>query len=225
MIDKILDRYKVHIFIGMFGSGKTELAINIALKLKENNSSVAIADLDFVSPYFRVRDKRNMLKEQGIKVITPPEKYMYADVPIISSQISGYITNAEFKTVLDVGGNEEGVRVLGSLKNYIETVDSVTYFVVNTKRPFMQEKENIIRNLRLIEQSSRCKVDYLVANTNLQDETTQEIINHGEDLLEEVSAETNIPIVFTAVSEKFDNHVTTKFEKYTIKLFFTKFGF
>lgn len=225
MIDKILDRYKVHIFIGMFGSGKTELAINIALKLKENNSSVAIADLDFVSPYFRVRDKRNMLKEQGIKVITPPEKYMYADVPIISSQISGYITNAEFKTVLDVGGNEEGVRVLGSLKNYIETVDSVTYFVVNTKRPFMQEKENIIQNLKLIEQSSRCKVDYLVANTNLQEETTQEIINHGEDLLEEVSAETNIPIVFTAVSEKFDNHVTTKFEKYTIKVFFTKFGF
>jgi len=225
MIDKILDRYKVHIFIGMFGSGKTELALNTAIKLKEHKDLVAIADLDFISPYFRVRDKKDILEEQGVKVITPPKKYMYADVPIVAAQISGYITNPEFKTVLDVGGNEEGVRVLGSLKNYIETVDSVIYFVINTKRPFMQEKENIIRNLRLIEQSSRCKVDYLVANTNLQDETTKEIINHGEDLLEEVSAETNIPIAFTVVSEKFNNDVTTKFKKFIIKRFFREYGF
>ncbi len=57
MLKNLLKDYQVHIFVGMFGSGKTEVSMNVALELKKENKNVAIADLDIISPYFRVRDK------------------------------------------------------------------------------------------------------------------------------------------------------------------------
>ena len=49
-------------FVGMFGSGKTELAINYAMMLAKKEENVALADLDFVSPYFRSREKKDLMQ-------------------------------------------------------------------------------------------------------------------------------------------------------------------
>lgn len=133
MLDQILNDYQSHIFIGMGGSGKTEIAINIAIKLKEKNPNVAIVDLDVVTPYFRVRDKIEELKSMNLFVITPPEKYIYVDLPIVPAEVGGYLVNPNYKTVLDVGGDEKGATVLGSLKNFLDNSKKVVYFVVNTR--------------------------------------------------------------------------------------------
>jgi hypothetical protein len=105
----------------MFGSGKTELAINAALKVKEKYEKVSLADIDTISPYFRSRDVKEQLQEKGIEVITPSEGLMRADLPIIVPQVGGYIQNQAFKNILDAGGNDDGATVLGSLNNFIET--------------------------------------------------------------------------------------------------------
>jgi len=65
--------YKCHVFIGMFGSGKTEIALNSSIYLKEKFNKVAIADIDVISPYFRTRDEIDILENMGIKVVTPPK--------------------------------------------------------------------------------------------------------------------------------------------------------
>jgi len=220
MLKNLLKDYQVHIFIGMFGSGKTEVSMNIALELKKEHMNVAIADLDIISPYFRVRDRINELNRKDIKVITPPKKYMHADVPIVPGEIGGYITNKDYKTVIDVGGNEEGVKVLGSLKNYIDNSKCALYLVINTRRPFMDTKEYIIKNLQSLESSSRLKINYLVVNSNIQNETTKEIIDEGENVIGEVSQITNIPIAFTVVSKDLEDKINTKFEKFVIERFF-----
>lgn len=51
------------IVIGHYGSGKTEFAVNYAVKMKEIYENVSIADLDIVNPYFRSREKRDFLKK------------------------------------------------------------------------------------------------------------------------------------------------------------------
>lgn len=218
----MFEDHKVHVFIGMFGSGKTEVALNLALKLKENNEKVAIADVDTISPYFRTRDEKSNLESKGIEVITPPVKYMYADVPIISPRIGGYINNPEFKTVLDVGGNDDGAIVLGSLNNFIKKADVATYFVVNTKRPFTDTKEKIVEHIKRLSVKARVNVDYIVANPNVMDDTTQEIVDEGEKILSSVSEEMGIPIVFTAIDEGISERINTKYPKFLINRFMNK---
>ena len=47
---------RVTLFCGHYGSGKTNIAVNVALRLKETHDKVAIIDLDIVNPYFRTKD-------------------------------------------------------------------------------------------------------------------------------------------------------------------------
>ena len=50
---------RINIFVGHYGSGKTELAVNFAIKNKVD----IIADLDTVNPYFRTNDARKILED------------------------------------------------------------------------------------------------------------------------------------------------------------------
>ena len=44
---------RLTLFLGHYGSGKTNLAVNWALNMAADGKSVEIADLDIVNPYFR----------------------------------------------------------------------------------------------------------------------------------------------------------------------------
>ncbi|AEX84610.1 cobalamin biosynthesis protein CobQ [Marinitoga sp. 1135] len=213
--------FKCHVFIGMFGSGKTEIALNTAIYLKEKYDHVAIADIDVISPYFRTRDEIDILSNMNIKVITPPKRFMHADLPIIPPEVGGYIVNPEYQTVIDAGGNEDGATVVGSLNNFLTQTKTATYLVVNTKRPFMNTVDDIIYNLERLGAKARRKIDYLVSNSNLQNETTEEVILEGEKLLMEVSEKTGIPIAFTVVPE-FLKDIETQNKKFILRRFMDK---
>ena len=62
---------KNYAFIGLFGSGKTEVAINWALELKKEHEKVAIIDGDIISPYFRTRDVAEELERMGLVTVYP----------------------------------------------------------------------------------------------------------------------------------------------------------
>ena len=195
---------KLYLYVGMFGSGKTELSLNTAIFLRKKQTHVAIADIDIISPYFRSRDEKSFLEEMQIKMITVPERYMHADLPIIPPEVGGYISNPDFLTVVDVGGNEDGAVVLGSLKNFIDKVKKSTFFVVNVFRPFSATKAEIISNIDRISQIGKIKIEYLVNNSNVGSETKFDDIKIGEEILTEVSKETSIPLAFTSVDQDMD---------------------
>jgi hypothetical protein len=74
-------------------------------------------------------------------------------------------------------------------------------FVVNTRRPYTETKEQILKEMETIQNASKLKVTHLVLNTNLRWETTYEIIKEGFSILNEVSKELSIPILFGCVDE------------------------
>jgi len=190
---------KNSVFVGLFGSGKTEIAINFALRLKSVERHVAIADIDIVSPYFRTRDVRSLLEKRGLTVITPPRQLMKADLPIITASVAGYLNNTSYDVVLDVGGEESGIVVLGYLEEHLKDADF--YFVVNTKRPFTTDIEGIMNSIDRLRKRARIEIDFLVNNTNTGDETNPEIVKEGEKIIREVSNLMKIPVAFSVVKK------------------------
>jgi len=191
-----IDVSGIVIIAGNYGSGKTETAVNLAFNRKAAGSSVAIADLDLVNPYFRTREVRGPLTRSGIRVILPEEKYMDADLPILVPQVAGLIKQVGDLAILDAGGDDTGVTVLAALKDHFLGKKVSMLQVVNPLRPFTETVKGCMKIMEEIETSSGLNVTGLVGNANLIDETTPDIIYEGYELVQALSGETGIPIGF-----------------------------
>jgi len=194
---------RINIFVGGFGSGKTEIAINYSIDCKKRYQQVAIVDLDIVNPYFRSREVKEILKLQGVKMVSPEGKLTYSDVPIISPEIKGLIQNQDFRLILDVGGDDVGSVVLGNFRNFIKDFDYEMFLVVNTFRPFTRNVSQIKQMAREIEHTSRLKITGIVSNPNLSIETDEENIIEGHKEIVKASKALDIPIKFVCVDERF----------------------
>lgn len=197
----MLNDNRVRIITGHYGSGKTEFAVNYTVKLAEIKKKVAISDLDIVNPYFRSREKEEMFKSIGVKVIGSSVKGSAVDVPAVSAGIYGPLQDKTYDSVIDVGGDPVGARTLGMYKEYIHEGDYDMLFVINANRPETQTVEKTIEYLKNIERVSRLKVTGLVNTTHLLKSTTVEDVLNGQKLVEEVSKELNIPIKYVVALE------------------------
>lgn len=192
---------RVTIFTGNFGSGKTELSLNYALHLKEKNSKVAVIDLDVINPYFRSREKNELMEEYDIEVIFPKE-FKYADLPIITADIKRLLQNEDYYGVIDVGGQEDGATVLGSIADSVKNTEYELNLVVNTKRPFTEDVAGIKKMKEKIELASKIKVDNLICNINLGADTTVEDIKEGYPIVKKAASRLKLPIKFLAVKKE-----------------------
>jgi hypothetical protein len=198
---KNLLKDEIIIYVGSFGSGKTEIAINHSLKELQNKNKAVIVDLDIVNPYFRSREIREDLKELGIKIIAPPGKFAMADIPLISPEIKGVIQDSGRILILDVGGDDVGARSLASFYPVLKDTNYQMNLVINPYRPFTKNYEEIKKMLQEIEVSSRLKVNGLVSNPNLGLETNIDLIIKGHKIVEEVSEKLNLPLNFLVIEQ------------------------
>jgi len=201
---------RIKIFVGSFGSGKTEIAINYSIYYRKNHSQVAIVDLDIVNPYFRTREAKETLILKGIKVISPEGKMTYADLPLISPEIKGLIQNPDYCVILDVGGDDAGTVVLGNFKHFIKDLDYEMLLVVNSYRPFTQSIPQIKQMAREIENTSRLKINGIVSNPNLSSQTDEKIIKHGDIVIRQAAQEMKLPIKFLCIDERFSQKFKTE---------------
>jgi len=211
---------RIKIFVGSFGSGKTEIAINYSIYCRKNYRQVAIVDLDIVNPYFRTREAKDALNLKDIKVIAPEGDLFYADLPLISPEIKGLIQNSDYHLILDVGGDDVGAVVLGTFKSFIKDLDYEMLLVVNSYRPFTQNIFQIKQMAQEIENKSRLKISGIVSNPNLSRQTNEEIIEKGNVLIKQAAQKLKVPIKFICIDERFSQKM--KRENFEEPIFYIK---
>jgi hypothetical protein len=192
---------RITVFTGNFGSGKTEVAVNYVTRLADHGADVSIADLDIVNPYFRCREVTELMEERGVSVVVPPGDLRWADLPIILPEIKGMLARRTGRTVLDVGGDPVGARVLGSLAAGFDEDELEVFIVLNANRPFTDTPESCIKMMEDIGRSARIPVTAIAGNTHLMDDTTWDVIREGEELVGEVSRRTGLPVRFVTADE------------------------
>jgi hypothetical protein len=193
---------RVTIFVGNFGSGKTEIALNGALELAAAGSRVTVADLDVVKPYFRSRSARAILSNAGVDLLAPTGANVHADLPIIVPQIRSCLRDDHGRLILDVGGDDLGARVLGSLSDVIPFDDTDCLLVLNFRRPSTPDPERAVAMVREIEAVGRVPVSGLISNTHLMDETTPEVVLDGYRQALETARLVEAPLVAITVEEE-----------------------
>ena len=188
------------VIAGNFGSGKTEVSINLAVNQRRAGVNVKIADLDLVNPYFRTREARKSLSMLGIEVVVPEEKYLQADLPILSPVISGLIRRPSELTLIDVGGNDVGATVLAALADSFRNKQVHMLQVVNPLRPFTNTIESCMKILNDIERASKMAITGIIGNANLIDETSVDDIYNGYDFVKALAIESRLPLKFITAS-------------------------
>ena len=190
-----MDRSKLVLVTGHYGSGKTEFAVNLALAYADSGRKMSIIDIDIVNPYFRSREKKNLFEEKGIRVISSAQKLQNADIPALPGDIYAAFDDPDLFAIFDVGGDPVGARVLGRYSEMIMNVPYELLVVVNANRPQTRTPEAAAMYIRAIEDSSKVKATGIIDNTHLCGETTEEELAEGRELSAKVSELTGLPIV------------------------------
>lgn len=192
---------RVIVIVGNYGSGKTELSLNLALKMAERGEQVTLVDLDIVNPYFRSSERTALLQEHGIKVYAPSFAMTTVDVPSLPADIQAVFADKTRRVIFDVGGDDTGAAALGRYKPYFDQDDVTVLFVVNAFRPLSGEADGVCDLITRVANRSRLQPDFLVNNANVAWETKKEDLDRGEALLQEVSERLKLPIGYLCAKE------------------------
>ncbi len=215
---KELATEKVTIISGPYGSGKTNIAVNLAMSIAKSGEICRIADLDIVNPYFRSADNEKMLNELGVQTMNPIFANTNVDIPALPTNYHMLFTG-EGKSVADVGGDGDGAAVLGlSHDDYVEAGYKM-YFVYNRYRYITSEPEGALEVLDEIKRASGLEFHGIINNSNLGRETTEEIILNAIPHAKRLSEISGLPLLLTTTPDWLDIPDTVKITDITKKLF------
>ena len=171
----------ITLFAGHYGSGKTNVALNYARRLRRGGDDVVVADLDIVNPYFRTKDSAAALADEGIGLVVSDYANSNVDFPALPKEIYA-LALGRYVGDIRAGGDYEMLAVL------------------NASRPLTRTQQDAVEVLREIEAACRLPFTGLVNNTNLGPQTTPDVVLASLPYADAVSAATGLPIRFTSVA-------------------------
>ncbi len=198
-----MESKRVTLFAGHYGSGKTNIAVNYALWLKKSGKPTAIADLDIVNPYFRTKDSKKLLDENGIELIASAFANTNVDFPALPAETYSLVMRDDVYAVIDVGGDDRGALALGRYTPFILAENNYEMlFVANGYRPLTRTAEEALEVMREIEAAGGIPFTAIVNNSNLGRETTAEDLLASRAFAERLSVLSGLPIKFTSADER-----------------------
>ena len=201
-VDFVRPADRLIMIVGNYGSGKTEVAVNLALGLARSGADVTIADFDLVNPYFRCREARLLMEAGGVHVVVPPPSMQWADLPMVMPEVFGLLHPAPGShAIFDVGGDDVGARALASLRCALADEPYELWQVLNTRRPFTSTAAGCLMMRASIERASRLAVTGWILNTHLMEHTTPATILEGWEVAREVARSSGLPIRCVALRE------------------------
>ena len=193
---------RITLLAGHYGSGKTNIAVNYALALRQFEQRVTIADLDTVNPYFRTKDSEEELRAAGVGLIVSEFANSNLDLPALPQELYAILDEQDTNMVVDIGGDDRGAYALGRFAGGIlQEGNYEMLLVLNHYRPLTSTPEEAIQIMQEIEQACGLPFTGLINNSNLGEETTPQDVLKTVPYTEEVSRQTGLPVRFTTVKE------------------------
>ena len=186
---------RLTLFAGHYGSGKTNIAVNYALRLASEGKKVCIADLDIVNPYFRTKDSEAELEAAGISLVSPRYANTNVDLPALPAESYRLVQDKSIYGIMDIGGDDRGAYALGRYAPAIKAEgDYRMAFVVNCYRPLTTTVEDTVEIMKEIEAACGLGFTCIVNNSNLGEETTAATLRDSLDFAERLSEAIGLPI-------------------------------
>lgn len=211
---------RITLLCGHYGSGKTNIAVNMALDLRKQCDNVAIADLDIVNPYFRSADSAEDFEKAGVKLIHSEYANTNLDAPALPQEMYSIVHDRSMHAVVDVGGDDIGAVALGRLAPAIrEENDYDMFFVINQYRPLTKDVESTLDIMHEIEAAAGIRFTAVINNSNLAAGTTTDTVLDSGEYAKEVAAAAGLPLALTTVDEALVGELTGRIENlYALKL-------
>lgn len=191
---------RITIICGHYGSGKTNLALNLALESAKDDN-VTLVDMDIVNPYFRSSEYGELLSNFDIELIAPTFANTTQDTPTLPPEVSSIFVPNDKMVLVDAGGDDAGIIALRGMSDRIKQNGYEMIYVINENRVQSKSPEKALELLKEIEIASGLKATGIVNNTHLGVETTKEIVLKSIDFAKETSKLANIPLLYTTIPE------------------------
>ncbi len=205
---------RITLLCGHYGSGKTNIAVNMAMDLKKQYDNTVIADLDIVNPYFRTKDSKDVLEQAGIRLVVSQYAGTNLDIPAMPQEMYSLTDDRSIKAILDIGGDDRGALALGRLAPSIRKEgDYEMLMVINRYRPLTRDAASTIEVMREIEYAGGIPFTGLINNSNLGDETTAQVVLDSVDYAEGVARASGLPLVCTTVEKSLYEELSDKLER------------
>ena len=203
---------RITLLAGHYGSGKTNIAVNMALDLKKQQDNTAIADLDIVNPYFRTLDSKDLFEKEGIRLIVSAYANTNLDIPALPQEMYAIVHDKTIHSIVDVGGDDRGALALGRLSPLIREDDYDMFLVINYYRPLTRDADSVMEVTAEIEEEGKLKFTGIINNSNLGAATTAETVLDSLAYADEIAERTGLPLVCTTVEEKLYDELAGKVE-------------
>jgi len=184
----------VEAYVGEYASGKSEVAVNRALELRGAGKEVTLVDLDTVEPFYTLRPLKKVLEEQGVYVIawSTAETMGLGEAGSILKGEARWALKRTGDIILDVGYGAQGADTLNLIEGSKSDPHLKVLAVINLMRPLTSTVEEVVEYVHELK-----RIDGLINNTHLGEETTPEIVQEGARLVHEAAKILNLPVIAT----------------------------
>lgn len=190
-----------YVFLGEYGSGKTEIALNCALALRRSGREVSFFDMDRTKGLFRARDCEKQMKDSGVRFVNALE---FQDAPIVPPGVTSALSRGDTVSVFDVGGNAVGATMIGQYAGHFARSGAAFFYIVNPLRPFSSRVEDIRFSMETILSAARIDRGQvkLISNPCLGPETDAALVLSAHEKLMDMAGQLGLEVSGLAASRR-----------------------
>ncbi len=187
---------RILVLVGAYGSGKSEVAVNLALRMA-GSGPVLLADLDAVNPFYRSADARTRLEEAGVRLVAPVTAGTNVEVPAMPAGLLSAFDQESLRGVLDIGGDDLGARVVRTLRPRLLSASMAVLMVANLYRPFTGDPDGLLGMAASLEDAMGLPLDGFIHNSHLL-EPGDRALAAAREAMAETARRAGLPVVFEA---------------------------